>query len=59
VLYVLDWVLLTVVRTRDLRSLRQWFAGLLAGIREPCGQRRRLRWRTVARMTRIGRPPII
>ena len=59
VLYVLDWVLLTVARTHSPRALGQWFAGLAAGLREPCGERRRLRWRTVARMTAIGRPPVI
>lgn len=59
VLYVLDWVLLTVARTRSPQALRQWFAGLAAGLRGPCGERRRLRWRTVARMTAIGRPPVI
>jgi len=59
VLYVLDWALLTVARTRSLQALRQSFAGLAAGLREPCGERRRLRWRTVARMTAIGRPPVI
>ena len=59
VLYVLDWVVLTVLRTRSAANLRQSFAGLVAGLREPCGRRRRLRWRTVARMTVIGRPPII
>ena len=59
VLYVLDWMVLTLVRTRSPRALRQWFAGLAAGLREPCGQRRRMRWRTVARMTRNGRPPVI
>ena len=59
VLYVLDWVLLTVIRTRSAADLREWFAGLLAGLRQPCGQRRRLRWRTILRMTMIGRPPII
>ena len=58
-LYILDWVVLTVLRTRSIPELRQWFAGLVAGLREPCGQRRRMRWRTIARMTRIGRPPII
>jgi GT2 family glycosyltransferase len=58
-LYVLDWVVLTVLRTRSIADLRQWFAGLVAGLREPCGQRRRMRWRTVARMTRIGRPPVV
>jgi GT2 family glycosyltransferase len=59
VLYVLDWALLTIVRTRSPADLRQWFAGLFAGLREPCGVRRRLRWRTIARMTAIGRPPVI
>jgi GT2 family glycosyltransferase len=59
VLYVLDWVVLTVVRTRSPSDLRQSFAGLAAGLRAPCGERRRLRWRTVARMTSIGRPPVI
>jgi len=52
-------VLLTVARTHSPRALGQWFAGLAAGLREPCGERRRLRWRTVARMTAIGRPPVI
>ena len=59
VLYIVDWVALTVARTRSRSDLRQWFAGLRDGLREPCGQRRRLRWRTIARMTAIGRPPII
>lgn len=57
--YVLDWLVLTLLRTRSLPDLRQWFGGLLAGLHEPCGRRRRLRWRTVARMTAIGRPPIV
>ena len=59
VVYVLDWLVLTVLRTPSPTDLRQWFAGLIAGLREPCGERRRLRWRTIARMTAIGRPPII
>jgi GT2 family glycosyltransferase len=57
--YVLDWLLLTVARTHSAAALRQWFAGLRAGLREPCGARRRLRWRTIWRMTVIGRPPLI
>lgn len=59
VLYVVDWAVLTILRTRSAADLRQWFAGLLTGLREPCGLRRRLRWRTVVRMTLIGRPPVI
>ncbi len=34
------------------------FQPLLAPL-EPCGRRRPMRWRTVARMTRLGRPPVI
>ena len=57
--YVLDWLLLTLARTRSAAALRQWFVGLGAGLREPCGERRRLRWRTIWRMTLIGRPPVV
>jgi GT2 family glycosyltransferase len=59
VLYVLDWLVLTVVRTPSPGQLREWFAGMRTGLREPCGGRRRLRWRTVLRMTLNGRPPVI
>ena len=59
VLYVFDWLLLTALRTRSRAGLREWFAGLAAGVREPCGQRRTLKWRTVLRMTLNGRPPVV
>lgn len=59
VLYVLDWMLLTLARTRSRNQLRESVAGLVAGLREPCGERRRMRWRTVVRMTLNGRPPVI
>jgi len=57
--YLLDWVLLTVIRTRPLGTLRPWFAGFLEGWRQPCGPREPIRWRTVWRMTRVGRPPVV
>jgi GT2 family glycosyltransferase len=57
--HLLIWTALTVVRLRDLRSLRAWFAGFLEGVRQPCGERRPIRWRTAARMARIGRPPLV
>ena len=53
------WIVLTVLRLRDPRSLRVWFAGLAEGLRTPCGERRPIGWRTAVRMTRLGRPPII
>jgi GT2 family glycosyltransferase len=59
VIYVVDWVVLTLVRTRSSGSLRAWFGGLWRGLVEPSGDRRPMRWRTVWRMARLGRPPII
>ncbi|MEU6373311.1 glycosyltransferase [Streptomyces sp. NPDC046909] len=53
------WVLLTLVRNRSGAGLRAWFAGFAEGVREPAGERRPMRWRTVWRLTRLGRPPVI
>jgi GT2 family glycosyltransferase len=59
VLYVAVWAGLTVVRARDMRTLRESWRGALAGLREDAGRRRRMSWRTVWRMTKTGRPPVI
>ncbi|MFE6178350.1 glycosyltransferase family 2 protein [Streptomyces sp. NPDC056464] len=53
------WVLLTLTRTRSLGGLRAWFGGFMEGVREPAGERRPMRWRTVWRLCRLGRPPVI
>ncbi|MHC3472893.1 glycosyltransferase family 2 protein [Streptomyces sp. 7R007] len=53
------WVLLTVLRNRSRAGLRAWFGGFAEGLREPAGERRPMRWRTVWRLTRLGRPPVI
>jgi GT2 family glycosyltransferase len=53
------WTLLTVVRTRSLGGLRAWCGGFVEGLRQPAGERRPMRWRTVWRLTRLGRPPVI
>ncbi|MER6179543.1 glycosyltransferase [Streptomyces sp. NPDC001652] len=53
------WVLLTLVRNRSAAGLRAWFGGFAEGMREPAGERRPMRWRTVWRLTRLGRPPVI
>ncbi|MFC9733084.1 glycosyltransferase family 2 protein [Streptomyces roseolus] len=58
-LYLAVWVLLTVARTRSVRGLRSWFAGFAEGLKAPAGPRRPMRWSTVLRMTKLGRPPII
>ncbi|MDG9693992.1 glycosyltransferase [Streptomyces sp. DH17] len=53
------WMLLTVARNRSLGGLRAWFGGFVEGVRRPAGERRPMRWRTVGRLTRLGRPPVI
>ena len=58
-LYVLGFVLRTLPRLRSLRQAREAARGYRDGLRGPCGRRRKLRARTLARMTLAGRPPII
>ena len=59
-LYVGSWTAVHVIRSRrNLASLSPWFGGWVAGWREPAGPRRSIRWVTVWRMTRSGRPPLI
>ncbi|MER7733083.1 glycosyltransferase [Streptomyces erythrochromogenes] len=53
------WILLTMTRTRSLTGLKAWWGGFLEGVRTSCGPRKPMRWRTVWRMTRLGRPPIL
>lgn len=57
--YLGTWIALTVARTRSLPGMRAWFGGFAEGVRRPCGVRHPMRWRTVWRMTRLGRPPIV
>ena len=60
-LYVATWTTVQVVRAvraGDLRSLKPWFGGFAAGWRQDPGDVRKMSWRTVWRMTRLGRPPI-
>lgn len=57
--YLASWCALTLARVRSAAGAREVLAGFATGLREPAGERRPMRWRTVARMTRLGRPPII
>jgi len=43
----------------SLRDAREAARGYRDGLRGPCRKRRRMRARTLWRMTRAGRPPII
>jgi len=58
-LYLGTWLLLTLARRPSGDALKAWAGGFRAGWREPCGPRRPMQWRTVWRLTRLGRPPII
>jgi GT2 family glycosyltransferase len=58
-LYLAAWTSITVARVRSSADLRVWFAGLWEGLTTDCGARRRMRWRTVLRLTRAGRPPLV
>lgn len=53
--YVLDWFVLTALRNRRLGDL---WSGTLEGLRTEV-DRQPMRWRTVWRLTRLGRPPVI
>jgi GT2 family glycosyltransferase len=57
--YLLDWFAVTVLRERSWRAARHWARGFASGWRMDPGERRALSPRTVWRMTRAGRPPVI
>lgn len=57
--YLGVWILLTLARRPSVPALRAWLGGFREGWRTPCGPRRPMKWRTVWRLTRLGRPPII
>ncbi|MFJ4837012.1 glycosyltransferase family 2 protein [Streptomyces sp. NPDC088746] len=57
--YLGTWILLTAARTRSASGLRAWAAGFAEGVRTECGERNPMHWRTVWRMTRLGRPPLV
>lgn len=57
--YLGVWVLLTLARRPSRAALRAWLGGFREGWTTPCGPRRPMKWRTVWRMTRLGRPPVI
>lgn len=58
-IYLGVWVLLTLARRPSVSALKAWMGGFKEGWRTPCGPRRPMKWRTVWRLTRLGRPPVI
>jgi GT2 family glycosyltransferase len=59
VLFVASFALRTAPSLRRPGWRREALRGYRDGLRGPCGPRRRLRARTLWRMTAIGRPPVI
>lgn len=57
VTYLLNWFVIAVVRAP--RSIRSVAGGYREGWRTRIGPRQPLRWRTVWRLTCLGRPPIV
>jgi GT2 family glycosyltransferase len=57
--YLATWTVLTLVRAPGATARVEALRGFREGFRTPSGGRRSLRWRTVWRMTRAGRPPVI
>ncbi|MFG2115399.1 glycosyltransferase family 2 protein [Streptomyces sp. NPDC048718] len=57
--YLGVWLLLTLVRRPSGPALKAWFGGFRAGWKMACGPRRPMGWRTVWRLTRMGRPPVV
>ncbi|MEU6890740.1 glycosyltransferase [Streptomyces sp. NPDC046557] len=57
--YLGVWMALTLVRKPSAPALKAWFGGFKEGWTVPCGRRRPMKWRTVWRLTRLGRPPVI
>ncbi|MFJ3905285.1 glycosyltransferase family 2 protein [Streptomyces sp. NPDC090025] len=57
--YLGVWLLLTLARRPSASALKAWCGGFRAGWRSDSGPRHPMRWRTVWRLTRLGRPPVV
>lgn len=53
------WFVLSMARWRTVGAARAAARGYRDGMCQPAGPRRPLRWRTIWRMTRLGRPPVV
>ena len=59
-IYILTWLWITVARNlNSSKALLAIFKGFISGLSSSPLTRSPLSWKTVARMTKLGRPPII
>ncbi len=56
--YLANWFAITMLRGRRLQTAKDHMAGTREGFARPV-ERCPIRWKTVWRLTRLGRPPII
>jgi GT2 family glycosyltransferase len=59
IIYPTTWVLITLGKVRNLRSLRAWLAGWVNGWVTNPGGRAPMSWRTALRLGKAGRFPIV
>lgn len=59
VVYVVVWAVITALRLRRVEAAREALRGFKDGLTKPCAGRRPVGWRTVWRMTKAGRPPLL
>ncbi|MGV9427915.1 glycosyltransferase family 2 protein [Streptomyces sp. NPDC003656] len=57
--YLTTWTVLSLWRLRTSGNLTVWLKGFAEGLRGGHGERRPMSWRTVWRLTRAGRPPVV
>ncbi|MFJ6722221.1 glycosyltransferase family 2 protein [Streptomyces sp. NPDC091259] len=57
--YLVSWAAYTLLLRPPMVGLKSWWAGFFEGVMTACPPRRPIRWRTVWRLTRLGRPPVI
>jgi GT2 family glycosyltransferase len=58
-IYLADWIALTVLRERSASALRAWFSGFAEGWRTDPGRRQPMSLAVIWRLTKAGRPPVI
>lgn len=58
-IYVAVWALIGLARAPSPHARKDLLRGFKDGRKAECGPRRPLHWRTIWRMTRLGRPPIL
>ncbi|MFJ6381138.1 glycosyltransferase family 2 protein [Kitasatospora sp. NPDC092039] len=56
--HLTSWTLYTLLRRPPLSGLEAWWSGFFEGVRTPYPPRRPMRWSTVWRMAKLGRPPV-